>query len=352
MVNRSLAEEPVASASAPDPAVFAPRPVCSDAERRLAVWAHDDLRARGHAAWVETHWIRPQLAASLALGCALTAAGGLIAIGAPVTGSIVAGVGALSVAIDASGRAGPLRWLLPRRATQVVLVAPDEGTTGRDLTAASDERAGRELAATGEERPGRDEERVAAVELVLVARTDVPRGGLARRLGRVPGGLWWLAGCALAVVGAAAARVAGVDGTPLGALQLAPTVVLLAAVAGALDSLASPVGDGRAEAAALTAALAAHDRLARDPPPGVAAGLLLAPPGVLRAHLRRERLDARGAALLHVRSGPLRSRHHQWRAAAQAAGLAAQKGGPRGLPAALAPPDEAERIARGLAQTL
>jgi hypothetical protein len=72
---------------------FSPRPVCSDAERRLAVWAHDDLRARGHEAWVETHWVRPQLAAGLALGCALTAAGGLIAIGAPVAGLIVAAAG-------------------------------------------------------------------------------------------------------------------------------------------------------------------------------------------------------------------------------------------------------------------
>src|SRR5215218_6954002 len=108
-------------------AAFSPRPVCSDAERRLAVWAHDDLRARGHEAWVETHWIRPHLAAGLALGCALAATGGLIAIGAPLTGLIVAAVGALSVAIDAAGRAAPLRWLLPRRATQVVLVAPDVG---------------------------------------------------------------------------------------------------------------------------------------------------------------------------------------------------------------------------------
>ena len=180
----------------------------------------------------------------------------------------------------------------------------------------------------------------------------MPRGGLARRLAHFPGGLWWLAGCALAVVAAAAARVAGAEGTLLGALQLAPTVVLLAAVAGALDQLASAVGDGRAEDEAIAAALAAHDRLVRDPPPGIAAGLLLAGPDALQAHLRRERLDRRGTALLHVQAGPIRSRHHQWRAAADAAGLDSRSGGPRGLPAALAPPDDAERLARGLARTL
>src|SRR5918998_1685504 len=87
---------------------FAPRAVCSDVERRAAVWAHDDLRARGHEAWMETHWVRPQLALALALGCLLAAAG------------------ALSVLVDVAGRPGPLRLLLPKRATQVVLVAADE----------------------------------------------------------------------------------------------------------------------------------------------------------------------------------------------------------------------------------
>jgi hypothetical protein len=322
---------------------FSPRPACSDAERRLAVWAHDDLRARGHEAWVETHWVRPQVAAGLALGCALTAAGGLIAIGAPVAGLIAAAVGAVSVAIDASGRAGPLRWLLPRRATQVVLVAPDEARTGA---------AGAADASAADAVTGNADAGGARVELLIVARTDVPRGGLVRRLAHVPGGLWWPALCALAVVAAAAARVAGADGTLLGALQLAPTVVLLAAVAGALDQLASPVGDGRAEDAALEAALAAHDRLVREPAPGIAAGLLLAAPDALRAHLRRERLDPRRTALLHVAGGPVRSRHPQWRAAAEATGLAARRAGPRGLPTALAPPEEVERLARGLSQTL
>src|SRR5215218_1706739 len=136
-------------------AEFAPRAVCSDVERRAAVWAHDDLRARGHEAWMETHWVRPQLALGLALGCALAAVGGLVAIGAPVAGLVVAAVGAVSVLLDVSGRTGPLRMLLPRRATQVVLVAPREG---------------------------------AAVDLLVVARTDVPRRGLAARLERVPGG--------------------------------------------------------------------------------------------------------------------------------------------------------------------
>jgi hypothetical protein len=295
------------------------RPVGSDAERRAAVSAHDDLRARGREAWMETHWVRPQLALAVALGCAVAAVGGLLAVGVPAAGLAVAALGALSLALDVAGRTSPLRLLLPRRATQVVLVAPAAGAT---------------------------------VDLLVTARTDVPRRGLARRLERPPGGLWWLPLCAIAVAAAAAARVAGADGTLLGAVQLAPTVVLLIAVGGALDAAAAPVGDGRAEDAALAAALALHDGLVRDPPPGIAPGLLLAGPDALRAHLRRERLVRARTALLHVRPGDVRSRHPQWRAAARAAGLPAVRRGPRGLPAASAPPEYAERLARALAATL
>jgi hypothetical protein len=355
---RGAASAGASAADVEEIAAFAPRRACSDAERRLAVWAHDDLRARGHDAWVETHWVRPQLAVALALGCALTAIGGLIAIGAPVAGLAVAAVGALSVVVDVAGRSGPLRLLLPRRATQVVLVAPREGEPGGRAAGAG---AGRAVGA-GATREGEPGGRAAgagatrapdtAVELFVVARTDVPRRALARRLERVRGGLWWLALCAPAVVVAAAARVAGADGTLLGAAQLVPTVVLLVAVGSALDAATAPLADGRAQDAALAAALRIHDDLARDPPPGVAPGLLLAGPDALRAHLRRERLRSERTALLHVREGEVASRHPQWRAAAASAGLPARERGPRGLPAALAPPDQAECLARALARTL
>jgi len=298
---------------------FAPRAVCSDVERRAAVWAHDELRARGHEAWMETHWVRPQFALALALGCALAAAGGLLSVAAQAPGLAIAAIGALELLVDVAGRTGPLRMLLPKRATQVVLVAPGKGAT---------------------------------VDLLVVARTDVPRHGLARRLARVPGGLWWLVLCALAVVAAAAARVADVEGTLLGAAQLVPTVVLLVAVGAALDAAVAQVGDGRAEDAALAATLALHDDLARHPPPGIAAGLLLAGPDALRAHTRRERFDPARTALLHVRDGDVRSRHPQWLAAAAAAGIPARRRGPRGLPAALAPPEHAAALARALTSTL
>ncbi len=298
---------------------MAPRPVCSDAERRFAVACHDALRAQGHEAWVETHWVRPQHAFGIGAAAALVAVAGLVALSVPVAGLVAAGIGAACLALEAAHRPSPLRVLLPRRATQVVLAGPAPG--GR-------------------------------VDLLLAARTDVPRRGWAHRLARIRGGLWWLVLAALLVVVACAARVAGEDGTLLGAVQLAPTVVLLAAVAAAWDEAVARRGDGIAEEDAVDAAVAAYDALVRDPPPGVAAGLLLGAPDARRAHLRRERPPARRTALLIVRDGPVRSRHRQWRAAADAAGLPARRGGPGGLPVIEAPGPAAEPLARALATTL
>src|SRR5215218_8109652 len=96
-------------------AEFAPRAVCSDVERRAAVWAHDDLRARGHEAWMETHWVRPQRALALALGCALAAIGGLVAIAAPVAGLMVVAAGAAAGDAGRAGRAARGRSGRPAR---------------------------------------------------------------------------------------------------------------------------------------------------------------------------------------------------------------------------------------------
>jgi len=52
---------------------FEARGPCTDAERRAAGWLHDELRAAGHEAWVETHWVRPHWALALALGALLAA---------------------------------------------------------------------------------------------------------------------------------------------------------------------------------------------------------------------------------------------------------------------------------------
>jgi hypothetical protein len=220
---------------------------CTDAERRAANRLHDRLRAGGHEAWVETVWVRPRWAWSVALHCALAAIGGLVAIAAPVPGLVVAAAGALGLVAEALGRPGPLRLLMRRRATQTVLVEPR-----RDRT-----------------------------PILLVAHYDARPGGRAARL--LPALRPWLALSALAVTTSAAGRVAGVEGTALGAAQLAPTIALLLGAALAADAaLAAPTEPGRDATRAI-------ELLDRYP-----AGLVLyggGSPAALRAHLRREKLD-------------------------------------------------------------
>jgi hypothetical protein len=280
---------------------FGGRGACTDAERRAAAALHDELRARGHEAWVEARWIRPQATLSLFLHAALAVAGSLVSVTLPLAGAIAAGVAALSLAVEATGRPGLLRLAFPRRATQHVLTVPEAGR----------------------------------VALIVSARYDVPRGGLARSAllqriaARLPGRpLAWLAGCCAAVAAASAARAAGVEGAWLGALQLVPTLVLLGAIALAVDAMAAGWADHDASGAAV--AIALHDELARRPPGELAPALLLhgagAPgPQALRAHLRGERARARDTVVIEV--GPCgagapawATRHSQLRTAAARAG--------------------------------
>ena len=267
---------------------FAGRGACTDAERRAALWLHDELRARGLEPYVETRWVRPQRWAVLAMGGLLCVAGSLLAVPAPVAGLVVAGVGALSLAVEALGWIGPVRLLFPRRATQDVLTAvPDVG-----------------------------------VPLVIAAAYDAPRRGLVLNerwralLRRAPRGS--LAVCGVLVAAAAAARVAGVDGTWLGAVQLVPTVVLLVALAAAADIALSAWAPGANDnASGVAVALAVFEELQREPPRALAPALLLVGAG----HAVRRVM---GVVALEI--GPcgagrpvLRARHPQARAAADRA---------------------------------
>jgi hypothetical protein len=246
---------------------FSERGACTDAERRAAAMLHDELRARGHEAWVESRWVRPQASLSVALHAAIAVAASLASVALPLPAAIAAGATALSLAVEAAGRTSPLRLLFPRRATQHVLTVPS---------------------------PGR-------IPLIVAANYDVPRRGVGARLRR----RWlpWLVACCAAIAGAAAARASGVEGTWLGALQLVPTVALLGALGAALDAMAA--GWSSEDAPGVAVAIALHDELTRNPPRALAPALLLhgagaSGPQALRAHLRREKLNRRTAIVLAV----------------------------------------------------
>jgi len=273
---------------------FAGRGACTDAERRASLWLHDELRGRGLEPFVETRWARPQRWAVLAIGCLLCVSGSLLAVPLPIAGLVVAGAGALSLAVETLGGLGPVRVLFPRRATQHVLTAlPDDG-----------------------------------VPLLIAAAYDAPRRGLVLNerwraaLRRVPP--WTLALCGALVAAAAGARAAEVEGSWLGALQLVPTVVLLVTLVAAVDIALSAWAPGANDnASGVAVALAVLDELAQQPPRTLRAGLLLvgaghAVDGLVRAHLRAE--SVRGVLLELGPCGAgrpvLSARHPQARAAA------------------------------------
>ncbi|HVL94271.1 MAG TPA: hypothetical protein VM266_00275 [Solirubrobacteraceae bacterium] len=231
---------------------FAPRSACHDPERRAALWLHDDLRARGHDAWLETVWVRPQWPASLALHAVLGVAASLAstAEAAVVPALAVAAVALVSYALELTGYGGLLPRLFYRRATQLVVVEPPEPD---------------------------------AIALVITVNVDAPRRGLAlregvRRLGgrMRPGPLVWVALALAAVAAACGARVAGAEGTVVGALQLVPTVVLLVAAAAALDVALAEVTPGASDCASgVAVALALHEELAARPPARLSPTLVL-----------------------------------------------------------------------------
>ena len=270
----------------------------TDAERRAALWLERDLRERGHRAWADTFWVRPGWAWPVALAALLGAAGSVASVSWPLAGLIAAGLAAACLALEGAGLTSPLRLLTRRRATQNVVSLPEDAD---------------------------------GVTVLVCAPYDAPRRGLvlndrwraaAVRLGDVRP---WLAGCALLIAAGAAARLAGTDAIWVGALQLVPTVVLIAAFGAAVDIALSEFSPGAGPASAAAVALAVHEELAAEPG-GLPVGLILygagaSGPRALRAQLRRERADRRSHVVLEL--GPCadgepawRARHPQLRAAA------------------------------------
>ena len=129
---------------------------------------------------------------------------------------------------------------------------------------------------------------------------------------RFPGGvLRWLVGALLLVLACCIARVAGIEDTWLGWVQLPPTVVLLICLLAFVDQAAAdPAPDD--ERAAVSAALALTAELDAAPPQRLAVAVVLAGAGGaqsagLRAWLRARRrrgLARSDVALIHLEPTP------------------------------------------------
>ena len=264
----------------------------TDAERRAARALAAELRAGGREAHVETIWVRPRWALAHALHALVALAGSVVSVDRPELGLGLAAAALVSLVGDLSGRLYLARLLTQRRATQNV-VSPAPG----------------EL----EARAARGAPAVPRVRLVVTAALDMPRGGLLRRIDAALGGraLLALAVATALVALAAAVRVGGVDDRWLGAVQLAPTLVLLLGLAALVDAiLAEPLrGSNASSGPAL--ALALVRSLDAAPPRNLGVEVVLAGAGDsagalgLRAYLRarRREVGVDEVAVVHLEPG-------------------------------------------------
>lgn len=257
----------------------------TDAERRAARWLAEQLETAGREARIEPFWCRPNWAMAHIWHLILAIGGSLLAIPSPWAGAALVLIALLSLLADELFGVSLGRRLTPERASQNVVAAAPAVTSGADPTRA---------------------------RLIITANYDAGRTGLAyspifrstaarvtRRLhGFTLGWLGWTAIAILWLLGTAALRIAGnLSSQTIGAIQIAPAVALLIAVAFLIDMAAANPGPAANDNASGTAvALALTQALDANPPPGISVELLLQGAGEgggigLRRYLRAHRSE-------------------------------------------------------------
>jgi hypothetical protein len=257
----------------------------TDSERRAALWIVDRLGQAGRDVRLETVWVRPHWPAVHAIHATLAAAASALSVASPVAGLALGLAVAVSFAGDLTGAFFLVRRLTPERATQnLVSTARGDGKQ---------------------------------VRLVVCAALDAPRAGAAgrapwstlyarlRRSLGFPPALTVLFVASILIAAFAAARLAGAEGTALGAGQLVPTLVLLTGVAVLVDLALSDASPGAGAASAAAVALALTAELDARPPRNLAVELVIAGAGQgpalgMRSYVRarRKRVRAQELAVL------------------------------------------------------
>jgi hypothetical protein len=249
----------------------------SDAERRAALYLERRLAELGRTAEAEPVDAWPGWPLSYAIFAALGVVASVVSPTAPLAGAALALAATLFTFLDAAVLLPTLRRALGRRASQNVVSWGER------------------------ERPG---------AIVLVAHCDAGRAGLAvgqraveRRaalgqlIRRPIGGLELLFWAQLAVLACCLFRLAGLDGTPLTAVQFVPTVALIIAVALLVDIAISGTRGGENDnASGVVVALRLAERFGGNRLEHFAVHVLFtgsqkAGAAGMRAFLKRHRLE-------------------------------------------------------------
>jgi hypothetical protein len=215
----------------------------SDAERRAAIALRDRLTAAGRGAAIEPFRFHQRWA----LAAGLAVLGSVLSVSSAGVGAVLVAVAAASSILEATGTFQLLARLTGTRASQNVS-SPGGRSAGAPAAPGGDEGA-------GVARPK-------AGLLVLAANYDAPRTTTFARVAERVRAPWLIVGAALlAVLACCVARLLGAEGDVLTAVQVFPTLLLLAALPLLVDVELSPAGDGVAEAAGVETAFALAERL-------------------------------------------------------------------------------------------
>lgn len=204
---------------------FEDRAAGSDAERRAALSLRERLLAGGHdIVEIEPFRFHQRWALAQALAAGLAVVGSVISVSNAAVGCALVAFAAAAAIAETAGVVAVFGRLTGTRASQNVS-AP----------------------APASDRPGL---------LVLAASYDAPRTSMLARLADRIGRPWPLLGAIfVALLLCCLARLAGAEGDLLTAVQVVPTLLLLAAVPLLVDAELAPLGDGAAEAVGVEIAI-------------------------------------------------------------------------------------------------
>jgi hypothetical protein len=276
-----------------------PRRACTDAERRAATWARDELRDRGHTAGIETHWVRPSWEFSYALHTALGAAGSLLSVWQPEAALAILVAAGVSLAGELTGRLRVLRLVGPPRATQNVVVDP--APTGRlRLMITANLDSGPPTALSGDRW------------LTFEARLRLALHG------NLPPPVAWLLAMFVLLALIAGLRIGGPVPQAVAALQFGLTLIMVVASAGFVDAaLTDAVPGANVNASGVGVAMALADELRANQLAALDVELVLTGAGDrqnlgLERHIRSRRRNTRPEDVIVLAIGPSGSGRPIW----------------------------------------